>query len=250
MTEPKIPAAVSVDWWYSEIELEGVQQFKAELAENYAVSVIRDRRGPLGGGLYQLVIEFLSRLTLAEVARILLEGATYDLIKSGTDAFFIRPFLDAYKRFKSRQKKEREARLGIDEISFVFQDATITIQSLPNTDLLAELESIFRAFARNYESIIRGSKGQLLEIYIPVFEDTSDERVSKFRTLLNTDETLDVSRIRKAEYFKLWGLEYYSEGSLSCVYDVERKIVIEERFYTESQYWSAKMYSRKRSQSS
>jgi|SRR5579864_1394210 len=108
MTNDKmIPAAISVDWWYGETELEGVAEFKAELSANYVVSTVRDRRGGLGGGLYQLAVEFVSRLSLSEIVRILLEGATYDFLKSGTNAFFIRPFLEAYKRFKSRRKNDR-----------------------------------------------------------------------------------------------------------------------------------------------
>ena len=247
MTESKIPAAVNVDWWFGEKTLEGEPEFKAELAENYAVSVVRGRRGALGGGLYQLVVEFLSQLTLSEIAKVILEGAAFDLIKSGTKAFFIRPFLEAYKRFKNRQTDER---VDIDRIRFVFQDAAVTIERLPHSDLLSELESIFRALAENFEPITLGSKGQLFEIFIPVFEDVSDERVCKFRTLLSVDETMDVRRILKADYFKFWGLQYYSEGSPSCVYDVELKTVIDERFCTESQYWTAKMYTRKSSQSS
>jgi hypothetical protein len=246
MTNDKmIPASISVDWWYGETELEGVAEFKAELSDNYVLSTVRDRRGPLGGGLYQLAVEFVSRLSLSEIVRILLEGATYDLLKSGTNAFFIRPFLEAYKRFKSRQKNDR---VGIDRIRFVFQDSAITIERLPHTDLLAELESILRAVAENCESMIQGSSDQLFEIYIALFEDTTDERVSfcKYRTLLTTDETIDVSHISRVDYFKLWGLEYYSDGSPSRVYDVDRRSIIEESFCTESMYWSATMYSTKK----
>ena len=176
-----------------------------------------------------------------------MEGAAFDLIKSGTKAFFIRPFLEAYKRFKNRQTDER---VDIDRIRFVFQDAAVTIERLPHSDLLSELESIFRALAENFEPITLGSKGQIFEIFIPVFEDASHERICKFRTLLSVDETMDVRRISRAHYFKFWGLQYYSEGSPSCVYDVEFKTVIDERFCTESQYWTAKMYARKSSQTS
>lgn len=240
-----IPASISVDWWYGETELEGVAEFKAELSDNYVVSTVRDRRGPLGGGLYQLAVEFVSRLSLKEIVTILLEGATYDLLKSGTDAFFIRPFLQAYKRFKSRRENDR---VGIDRIRFVFQDSAITIERLPHTDLLAELESILRAVAENCESMIQGSSDRLFEIYIAVFEDTTEERVSfcKYRTLLTTDETIDVSRVSRADYFKLWGLEYYSDGSRSSVYDVQRRSIIEESFCTKSMYWNAKMSSTKK----
>jgi len=239
MTNDKIPAAISVDWWYGETKLDGVTEFKSELQDNYAVSVVRGRRGPLGGGLYQLAVEFLSRLSLGEIVRILLEGATYDLLKSGTDSFFIRPFLEAYNRFKSRQKQE--GRVGIDRIRLVFQDSAITMERLPHTDLLAELGGIFRAVAENFEYITHGSGSQLFELYIPIFEDTSDQRVCKYRTLLSVDETLDVSRISRVDYFKFWGLQYYSDGSPSRVYDVEHRGVIEESFCTESEYWTSKM---------
>jgi hypothetical protein len=90
MTEPKIPVAVTVDWWFGEKTLEGEPEFKAELAESYAVSVVRGRRGPLGGGLYQLFIEFLSQVTLGEITKVILvilEGAAFDPIKSGAKAF-------------------------------------------------------------------------------------------------------------------------------------------------------------------
>lgn len=99
--------------------------------------------------------------------------------------------------------------------------------------------------------MIRGSSDRLFEIYIAVFEDTTDERVSfcKYRALLTTDETLDVSHISRADYFKLWGLEYYSEGSPSRVYDVEHRSIIQESFCRESMYWSAKMYSTQKSPS-
>jgi hypothetical protein len=64
--------------------------------------------------------------------------------------------------------------------------------------------------------------------------------------LLSTDETLDVSHVSRADYFRLWGLQYYSDGSPSRVYDVERRSIVEQSFCTESMYWSAKMYSTKK----
>jgi hypothetical protein len=171
MSETKIPAAICVDWWYGERVLEGEQELREKLAENYTVAIVRTRRGGLGGGLYQLFVEFLSQLTLREMAKVVLEGVAFDLIKSGTKAFLIRPFLEAYQRFKSRQKEEK--RVGINRFRLVFQDAAITIDHLPHTDLLGELGNIFQAVAENLEPMTQGVKGQLFEIFIPVFEDTS-----------------------------------------------------------------------------
>lgn len=203
MTGTKIFAAIRVDWWYGERVLEGEEQLRAELAENYPVSIVRTRWGGLGGGLYQLFVEFLSQLTLQEVARVLLEGVAFDLIASGTKTFFIRPFLDAYQRLKSSQKEEK--RVGIGRFRLVFQDAAITIENLPQTDLLAELGNILQAVAENLEPMTQGTKGQLCEIFIPVFEDTCDERVCKFRTPLSTDESLDHTRLAQTQIFRKEG---------------------------------------------
>lgn len=73
----------------------------------------------------------------------------------------------------------------------------IAIENLPHTDLLADTGNIFQAVAEDLEPMTQETKGQLFEIFIPVFADTSDERVRKFRTLFSTDEILDVSRISK-----------------------------------------------------
>jgi hypothetical protein len=43
MTETKISAAIRVDWWYGERVLEGEEELRAELAENYAVSIIHEQ---------------------------------------------------------------------------------------------------------------------------------------------------------------------------------------------------------------
>lgn len=240
----KVAAAITINYWVGETNLDGVPEFRAELEGRYAVSLVRPRAGGLGGGLYQLWVEFVSQLTLAEAVRVLLEGAAYDLIKSGTNAFFIRPFLDAYKRFRQRNENTR---LGIDHIRFVFQDFSINIERLPRTDVLAELERILRTVAEHFETLMKAAKktsrDHLFEVHIPVFEDYTSERVSRFRTLLTTDETLDVAAITTADYLRFWGLEYGI--SESEVYDVNNKTVIHEPFLTEQQYWSRKMYRRK-----
>jgi len=48
------------------------------------------------------------------------------------------------------------------------------MESLPHTDLLAELGNIFQAVAEDFEPMTQEKKGQLFEIFIPFFEDTSD----------------------------------------------------------------------------
>jgi hypothetical protein len=237
----KAPAAITVRYWIGETNLDGVDEFRAELADNYAVSLVRSRPGGLGGGLYQLLVECVSHLTLADAIKVFLEGAAYDLVKSGTDAFFIRPFVKAYKNFKDRNTKNR---LGIDRIRFIFQDVSICVEALPNTDVLAELDRILLMVGQNLETLIENSKEQIFEIYIPVFEDSKSGFSCRFRTLLSVDETIDVKAISTVDYLKFWGLEY--DYSQSEVYDVGRKLIIHEHFCTERQYWAERELARKR----
>jgi hypothetical protein len=83
------------------------------------------------------------------------------------------------------------------------------------------------------------------EIHVPVFEDSADDRVCRFRVPLNVDETV---RNPTAEYYlKFWGVQYdYARAPdydrvyypLSRVYDVQRDLLLDTRFYTRERYWT------------
>jgi hypothetical protein len=241
MTDTKSLAAVTVRYWIGETKLASEEEFRTELAENYAVSLVRSRRAGLGGGLYHLLVEWVSHLTLADAAKILLEGAAYDIAKSGADAFCIRPFVKAYKKFKERNAGRR---LGIDRLRFVFQDFVICVEEIPNTDLTENIDDVVLAVARNLGTIVKNSQQELFEIHIPVFEDPKSEFPCKFRELLSVDETMDVKSISISDYFGFWGLEY--EIAQSEVYDVARRTVLHQHFCTERQYWAEWDLARKR----
>ena len=147
-------ASIRVTYWVGEGEIEGINEFSEDLSANYVANV-RGRRAGLGGGLYQLTVQFLSHLTLKEIVTFLLEGMAYDVIKSATTDFLIRPFIDAYRKLKGR---EGNRRVDIDQLQFVFEDTSILINRLPNTDLLADLSKILLAVTRNFENILKNSQ--------------------------------------------------------------------------------------------
>jgi hypothetical protein len=241
-TDVKAPAAITVRCWIGETKLDGEDEFRTELADNYAIAVVQSRPAGLGGGLYQLLVEWVSHLTLADAIRVLLEGATYDIFKSGTDAFCIRPFVKAYKKFKERNAYSR---VGIDRLRFVFQDISISVEEIPNTDLVVELDRILLAVGRNLETLL-SNPTKLFEIYIPVFEDTKSRISCKFRTLISVDETIDIKTISAKDYFGFWGLEYYPDFAKTEVFDVRNEAVIHETFCTEKHYWAEVRSARKR----
>jgi hypothetical protein len=238
----KAPAAITVRCWIGGTKLNGEDEFRTELADNYAVSVVQSRPAGLGGGLYQLLVEWVSRLTLADAIKILLEGAAYDVFKSGADAFCIRPFVKAYKQFKEHNANRR---VGIDRLRFVFQDISISVEEIPNTDVLEELDRILLAVGRNLETLL-ANQAKLFEIHIPVFEDAKSGFSCKFRTLISEDETIDIKSISAKHYLEFWGLEYYPEFSKSEVFDVQNEIVFHETFCTEKEYWAEWELARKR----
>jgi hypothetical protein len=233
-------ASVKVRYWVSHNtkslhfrDLEGIQDFRAELAETY-VSTVQGR--PTGaGGLLRLWVEFQSQCSLSELVRVLLEGAAYDLLRRGGKEFLLKPFVTAYKKLKERNA----ARIvRIAELRFIFDDAIVVVEDLPNTDLLSQLEKILHTLAENNTRLVLQSGEKPFEICIPVFEDPAEDRPYRFRQILEEDETIPFEKFSAADYFRLWGLQFDYEYS-KRVYDVERKLIIDEPFYARSQYWVA-----------
>lgn len=213
-------------------ELEGIGDFQKELADEYVITV---RGKPAGlGGLYTLSVELISTFTLAHVAKLILEGAAYDLIKDGAKSFILRPFLAAYKRLRQRQK-DREYGADIDNLRLIFQDSIVTIDGLGPDSVASSMEKILRALAGHFKDLTLSSGEAPLEIHIPIFEDPAKDRPARFRVLLDVDET--IPSISAADYLRFWGSSYVYANSRR-VYDVSRRLLIDERFLTREEYWS------------
>lgn len=228
-------SAIKITYWAEQkqgtssiYDLEGIADFRRELDENY-ISVVQGRPGPLGG-LYELAIEFISNLTFAEIAIFLLEGAAYDVIKSGSKAFVLRPFLTAYQKLKEHNSSSK---LDIEEFRFVFQDTVIVIYKIADSSVFESLERILTFVAKHSEEFTLETGERPLEIHVPVFEDPAKDRPCRFRVKLDVDE--DISGISKADYFRLWGLRYDYAGDR--VFDVEKGLLIDNEFFDLNRYW-------------
>ncbi|HXA78694.1 MAG TPA: hypothetical protein VNV41_16285 [Candidatus Acidoferrales bacterium] len=233
-------ASVKIRYWVSHNntslqfrDLEGIEDFRAELADAY-VSTVQGRPAGAGGWL-RLWVEFQSQCSLSELVRILLEGTAYDLLRRAGTEFILKPFLGAYQKLKERNA---ERHIEIAELRFIFEDAIVVVEDLPNTDLLSQLEKILHTLAENYDRLMLQSGERPFEIQIPIFEDPAEDRPYRFRQILEEDETIPLEQFSAADYFRLWGLQFDYAG-LMRVYDVERQLLIDESFYTRSQYWAA-----------
>lgn len=212
-------------------DFEGIEDFRKELAEHY-ISAIHRRPAGRGGGLYQLAVELLSNVSLSDVATWLSGGIAFDMLKSGSKVFILRPFLAAYKKLRERNQTHQ---VRISELRVVFQDSMLIIYDVCDDGVFQNLERILVALAEHYAAMALGSGEKPFEIHVPIFEDKADDRIIRFRVLLDVDET--IRNVTPSDYFKLWGL-WYDYSRRSRVFDISRDLFIDEEFFTQERYWS------------
>ena len=226
--------AITVKYWISSdqrrfVDLDGIDEFRSDLSAEY-LSFVRGR--PAGaGGLTRLFVDLTSSVSLSHLVQLLLDGIAYDLIKSGSESFVLRPFLAAYKKLRDRNR-ERGA-IDIAELRIQFQDSLLVIHEISDDSIVPQLERILLTLGTNYESLVLSSGESPFAIHIPVFEDTDRDRVTRFRVIGDIDETIRSQG--PEDYYRYWGLEYdYGRR----VYDVERRLLLDEMFVTQDEYWA------------
>jgi len=238
--------AVKVEYWaepkgaLAMFDPEGIAEFRESLAKSY-ISNVHARPGPCGF-LYGLTAEFLTSLSVQDFLKLILGGVAYDLVKSGSRALVLRPFLAAYETLK---RKNAGSRLGIhiEEVLLNFQDSVVAIHDLGNDTVLDNLRSIFQALAANYSHLVLRTGEKPFSVRIPVFEDVAEDRLCRFRELLDVDET--IRDLGDERYLGLWGCQYDYAGTTK-VFDVRRKVLLDEEFYSRVRYWQAREERRRK----
>lgn len=239
--------AISIDYWAiqegkSELwQLAGIAEFQNDLSQEY-VSRVHGRPGDLGGGLYEFAIQVIANISIQDVVKLIADGIAFDLLKSGTKSFVLRPFLAAYEKLKARNT-ERE--VDIHEIRFMFNDAEVIISKLRDNSIYENLDAIFQILARDFDCLQNGNSEYPYTIQIPVFEDP-EKTICRFRVLLDVDETIE--RVSSADYLEYWGI-YYDFERTSRVFDVKRKLLIDSDFLTLDRYWQEWELDRKHKES-
>jgi len=226
----KIDYVASPDEGRFDVAPEGIEEFRRDLEEAY-VSLVRSHPGVRGGGWYQFLIQVTSNITLRDIANLILSGIAYDLLKSGASSFVLRPLLNAYEKLKERNTR---IQFGVDEISFLFQDTDIMIKKIGTQSLRWDIDQIFTTLAKDIEFLTRPSGELPYVIHIPVFEDPKP-RFCRFRSMLDVDET--IQGITSPSYFQYWGIRYSRAGKI-CVFDVQRQLILDEKYMTQSEYWT------------
>ena len=94
---------------------------------------------------------------------------------------------------------------------------------------------ILVTLARNYGRLALRSGEMPIEIHIPVFEDTGEERSSRFRVIGDIDET--ITSKGPEDYVGYWGLAF-DRASERKVYYVAQGVLLDETFNTLDEHWN------------
>jgi len=228
------PISIKIEYWtypdgtMTGVEPTGIEDFRSKLQNNYA-SLVKGTSGECGG-LYDLAIHITSAISLRDVVSAILGGVAYDIVKLGTQSLFLRPFIEAIKELKQKNKEEH---LEIETIRFSFQDTEVYIKNLRNIPAIDSLGDIFAKLATSYESLSGRNSETPYEIHIPILND-KDCTFCQFRSPLEFDETL--VPFEANDYLKYWGI-VYNLDTPSSVYDAESKLMLNMPFLSEEEYW-------------
>lgn len=133
-------------------------------------------------------------------------------------------------------ERNKTIHVRIGEVRLLFQDSVVYIFNIFDDDsIFPHLEGILTALAQHYRSMILPSGEPPFEIYIPIFEDQADDRLVRFRVLLDVDET--IRHRTGSDYARYWGLRYDYAGVYK-VFDVGRDLIIDQEFWTLHRYWA------------
>src|SRR5438309_7723790 len=100
------------------------------------------------GGLYGFTVEFFTTFSVQHFVNLILDGVAYDLIKSGSDALVLRPFIAAYNALK-RKNADRSSRVHVSRLRLSFQDSVVVIHGLRRSEEhTSELQSQFHLVCR------------------------------------------------------------------------------------------------------
>ena len=181
--------AINIDYWAvqegkSDLwQLAGIEEFQSDLGQEY-VSRVHGRPGDLGGGLYEFAIQVIANISIQDVVKLIADGIAFDLLKSGTKSFVLRPFLTAYEKLKARNT-ERE--VDIHEIRFMFNDAEVVVSKICDNSIYESLGAIFQVLARDFNCHRNGNGEYPSPSQVTVIEGP-EKKLCRFRVLLDVDD--------------------------------------------------------------
>ena len=210
-------------------DLVGIDEFEAELSENFSVFVKGKPSDALGGGLYEMVITILHNELVHDALVFsggLLTDTVTDFAKDQTKKFLANyigtPIKNAFAKIKNLNPEKTPE---IERVEVQFKDINFIIYNVCHDGISKNLDIILDLFESRINAFI--SEGQLPTcVYVPLFRDdkaqsTNWKQQPVFRMLEKVDET--ITDVRDDAYLNYWGLFYTFQEDQCRIYNVRTK---------------------------
>jgi hypothetical protein len=187
--------------------IEGLGSFKKHL-EKYFFSQVVVRDVSTESTSTKLVLELSCNFGLTEMLHHLNLG-TWGNFGSKENSF---------RHLLETLRGRNDQYLEVEEFAIFLKDTSIIINKIYDESIPQQLEEILQAVSKNYVHFTRGLTEIPYEIYIPVFEES----------LLEDDNTLmniKSGNTQVKDYFKYWGLYFYTEDD-ALIYDLKNTAII------------------------
>jgi hypothetical protein len=201
-----------------------IDQFKQELAEAYP-GLVKALPSGRGGSVYQFIIDFVFNGSLEDYLKLLagyLGGKAVDKVAEPIlNKYLFRPLQEAYTKLRNKNK-------GLDSfsISIELSDTKIIIYKVGDEDIVDKIELILAAIGQHYKNLWHDGDFPF-EIHIPALRDEKEGTIF-YRPPLGEDESLQLTH---HDYNKgYWGIMTFRTG-LSCVYDLDKKVIDRSKFF-------------------
>lgn len=188
-------------------KIEALNSFKKSLEKHFfSQVVVRDHSTEPTA--VKLILELTCNFGLAQMLHHLKLG-TWGSFESKENSF------------SNLFRKLREANdlyLEVEEFAIFLKDTSIIINKIFDDSIPQQLEEILQTVSKNYVHFTKGLTEVPYEIYVPVFEESLLENDSTLMNIKSGNNNVQ-------DYFKYWGLYFYSEDD-ALIYDLKNTAII------------------------
>jgi hypothetical protein len=197
-----------IEFEYNGREIDGIEEFKNELKENYHLVQGRSRHisAASQGGEFWLTV-FIN----SPIGEFLIQNITWDIFKYGVKKMFLRPLIDSLKNLEKANKKRFGLR--IIKLKLQFDDTSIYIGGV-NGNFTSIIGTVFQKLFKLMNRFKSEVDLPLTSIELPLHFDSRIDKPGYSKYIIDTFHDS-----RDSEYYiRQWKLTYYN--GLDCkIYD-------------------------------
>ncbi len=199
----------------NDTDIEGISYFKKSL-ERLFFSKVVIRNSATNNEMVKLVIEVSCNFDIADALSNLDQGIWAQYRKNVDDSFNTSIFHNLVDRLKGLNNFD----IDVVEFSILFNNCNIIINKIYEHSIPEQLDAILTKLSLHYTHLSKSTRETPFEIFIPIFEE--EKMATNEEPLV---ASLPAANYKKRDYFKYWGLYFYSEED-ALIYTLKDKAVI------------------------